>query len=244
MVIDFEFEEGWNILLEDVIFAQLEALGVDPALWEFYRAWFYAKSVIRKRFSGAIADAEVALLNAEFVSRGLDLAILEELEPYVDTWAELYRGEEETPYNKLKNGSFESDLDYWVLLSGTLPDVTTLTPQDGLKCIRQHYYSGAMRAFTVRQTGLSIETDKVVACYVWARRTLNANVLNFRVTYTDNTYTETNPLLTGTYTKYLLSLTPGKVIKWVETGCQIDSSYVDMDDRTYIDNVHIDVQLI
>lgn len=143
--------------------------------------------------------------------------------------------------NIVNNGSFESGTTGWSLISGTMPETTTYTAYDGSYSLRQKYYSGMMRPYTLSQSVPNIDSDMVTECYVWMRLYANANVGFLRVTYSDASYSETSSWLTSSWVKYSLTVTPGKVITNIRVGVLYDSSYVNMDDRSYVDLVTLNV---
>lgn len=210
MALDLEFEIDWNMKLEDMVYIVLEALGVDPALWELYRAWFYRKAEILKRFNGVQASAEVALLNSEFILRGLATNTLALLEPYVDAWAEGYREGELRGFNRVLNSGFELDLDRWTVEAG-YPVIRTDEYHTGLKCMASAFSAGKYQPYTVSQPIPLVPSENVIECYVWRKYgTFYEDLL--RLYYTDGSYSEI--LLGQLYQWEKVSITPtaGKII--------------------------------
>jgi len=82
----------WDYL-ETLLFPVFEALGIDVDQYPYYMAWAKRKGEAGLRFSSVTQAEEWAILQDEFEARGLNPAFLVEIEPYVEYWVHLLKGE-------------------------------------------------------------------------------------------------------------------------------------------------------
>jgi len=196
--------------LEVLLFPKFVACGVPEVEYPNYMAWAKRKAELGLSFDDYTRAAEKEVLKAEFVTRGLDAAKLDCIEPTVDTWIDQMTGE------KIVNGGFEADLTGWVVIYPPV-DIVTYQPHTGLKCCRLMYQGYPYFYFgEIRQTlGSPVEVSKVKTLGVWARREHVYANGQLRVFYSDATTQDIYLDMGGaawTYKDYKGDLLAGKTI--------------------------------
>lgn len=83
---------NWDYL-ETLLFPEFERLGIDLTKYPYYMAWAKRKAESGLRFSSVTQAQEWLILQDEFEARGLDPAFLVELEPTVEKWVHIIKGE-------------------------------------------------------------------------------------------------------------------------------------------------------
>jgi len=83
---------NWDYL-ETILFPVFEALGIPLDKYPFYLAWAKRKAESGLKFTTVTQALEWLLLEDEFEARGLNPEWLVELEPYVEYWVRLIKGE-------------------------------------------------------------------------------------------------------------------------------------------------------
>jgi len=78
---EYEWTE-WDFV-ETTLFPEFEELGIPEWEWAYYMAWAKRRVVKGLRFSGTSLEEEWAILDDEFVTRGLDSSNLEALDSFI-----------------------------------------------------------------------------------------------------------------------------------------------------------------
>jgi len=129
--------------LEQYLFPKFEELGIPSEEYDFYLAWAKRKGHKGLRFDQETRVLEVEILKQEFITRGLDEAKLDVLEPVVDTWISEMRGVL-CPFEFI-DGFDTGDLSKWTPdTSGYGHEITTLDYHHSPYCAKSNGLDGGL----------------------------------------------------------------------------------------------------